>query len=98
MNEILEKLCEIAEKANPDFDRNDDRDLDVLTKSYILSMEDDTLKQRYLEQCIAKGEELSIKKKIEETGPKAAEYEIRILELEKEILEKRIETARKFLN
>ena len=98
MNEILEKLCEIAEQANPDFDRNDVRDLDVLTKSYILSVEDDTLKQRYLEQCVAKGEELSIMKKIEENGPKAAEYEIRVLELEREIIEKRIETVRKFLN
>ena len=98
MNELLERLCEEVEKENPDFDRTNSKDLDTLTKSYILSSGDENLRKRYLDFVIAQSEEKHLKEKIEQFGEKSPEYELKVLTLEKEILEKRIEIARKFLN
>lgn len=98
MNELLEELCKVAEEENPEFDRNNPEDLDKVAQCFILTQENDEMKNSYLEQVIGKGQEMKMKEKIKDLGNKVVEYEMKILELEREIIEKKIEITKRFLN
>lgn len=98
MNEILEKLCEMAEEENPNFDRNNPEDLDKVTKCFVISQDNDKITESYLRDVVAEGQKKKMKAKIAELGNKAVEYELKILKLEKDIIEKLIETTKEFLN
>lgn len=98
MNEILEKLCELTEKENPKFDRNNPHDLDAITKTFVVSQNNKEITKSYLETVVAEQTRLKLKDLIDKFGQQAIECEMKILELEKQIVEKRIEIVKSFMN
>ena len=98
MNEILEKLCEMREEENPNFDRNNPEDIDKVTKCFVVSQDNDKITESYLREVVAEGQKRRMKAKIAELGNETVEYELKILKLEKDIIEKQIEITKEFLN
>lgn len=99
MNKLLEKLCEVAEKINPNFDRNNGKDLDDVAKTFILSNEKNTnFKEDYLRIVVEGCQQQKIEEEIKKFGTKVVELELKVLNLEKEILERKITTTKKFMN
>lgn len=100
-NPLFEKLCSIIEEVIPDFDRNDVKDVDTLTKCFVLSTYDtkhwEQLKKQYL-GFICEEQNNRLDKMIKETGFDIVKYELRKLSFEKEIIEKRIEITKKLMN
>lgn len=98
---LFEKLCSIIEEVVPDFDRTDVKDIDTLTKCFVLSTYDtkpwEKLKKLYLD-CICEEQNNRLDKMIKETGFGIVKYELRKLSFEKEIIEKRIEITKKLMN
>ena len=96
--DLFDELIEKAKEANPDFDENNSRDLDIAIKSYILSRDDEKLKESYLNEVVAKITTIKIQDAIKQRGQETVSYQLKILDLEKAILEKKIEITKKFLN
>lgn len=102
MSDLFEELCKIVEEVDPEFDRNNKQDLDAMTKSFILSMQGqkggDELKESYFRDIVEKLQKERIEKMIKQKGQDVLKYELAKLNFEKEILERKIEVAKKFLN
>ncbi len=101
-NKLLDKLCSIVEEIDPDFDRNDAKDLDVVSKCFILSKQETedgkVLKESYMVQVVEPTQKRHIDNMIKERGQDIVKYELAKLNLEKEILERKIEVTKKYLN
>lgn len=102
MSNLFDDLCKIIEKVDPSFDRNDQRDLDIMTKSFILAMQNQPegkeLKESYMKDIVERIQKEKVEKTIKEHGSEHLKYELAKLNLEKEILEKKLEITKKYLN
>lgn len=102
MSDLFDSLCKIIEKVDPNFDRNDQRDLDIMTKSFVLAMQSQPvgkeLKESYMKDIVERMQKEKIEKTIKEHGTEHLKYELAKLNLEKEILEKKLEITKKYLN
>lgn len=102
MADLFEELCSALEKAGIDFDRNNQQDLDILAKSFVLAMQGKErgkeLKESYFKIVVEPSQRVKMEHLIKEKGNSAVKYELAKLNFEKEILEKRIEVTKKFLN
>lgn len=102
MGKLFDTLCEEIEKVNPNFDRNNSEDIDIMTKCFLLSMSEkpiyEEMKKDYMETVVEGGQKEKLKKMIAEKGHQIVKYELGKLNLEKEILERRIEITKKYLD
>ena len=102
MGKLFDELCSELEKANPNFDRNNSEDIDIMTKCFLLSMSDKPIykemKEDYMQTVVEGGQKEKLKKMIADRGQQIVKYELGKLNLEKEILERRIEITKKYLD
>lgn len=102
MADLFDELCKIVEKVDPDFDRENSKDVEIMTKSFILAMEETKegkeMRKDYFRIVVEPSQKKKMEMLIKKNGNSAVKYELAKLNLEKEILEKRIEITKKFLN
>lgn len=102
--ELFEEILKVAERINPNFDRNKRGDMEVVVKSIILTLEEagskdgaKELKENYF-KFLEETEKTRANKFVEENGLNALMYVLRRMELEKECLDVQIKTIKSFLN
>lgn len=102
MGDLFEELCSALEKEGVDFDRNNPQDLDILAKSFVLSMQGkekgEELKESYFKIVVEAKQKKKMEYLIKQQGQKATKYELAKLNFEKEILERKIEVTKRFMN
>lgn len=102
MSDLFDSLCKMIEKIDPNFDRNDERDLEAMTKSFVLALqnrqEGKELKESYLKEIVETIQEKKIEKIIKEHGIDTLKYEMMKLNFEREILERKLQITKKYLN
>lgn len=102
MADLFDELCKIVEKVDPDFDRENSKDVEIMTKSFILAMQEreegKEMKKDYFRVVVEPSQKGKMENLIKKNGNSAVKIELAKLNFEKEILEKRIEVTKKFLN
>ena len=99
---FFDEVLDLIEKIDPEFDRNNLNNKDIAVKCFILSIqnkeEGKDLKEKYLKEVIEETEKSKIKKLISNYGIDAIKRELTVLNFEKEILERKINIVKNFLN
>lgn len=99
---FFDKVFDLIEEIDPSFDRNNVEDKNIAVKCFILSVQNQEegkdLKEKYLKMVIEQEEKLKISKLISKDGLEAVKRELTVLNFEKEILERKISTAKNYLN
>lgn len=102
MNDLLEELCSALEKEGVDFDRNDQKDLNILAKSFVLAMQGkengDKVKEDYFKIVVEDKQKKKMNIIIKERGQEPIKYELAKLNFEKEIIERQIKITKEFMN
>lgn len=99
--EKLEETLNGIKKIDIGFDRNNPDDLDRVAKSLVLSEQEKgntEPKEKYMERCVDPIETMRMNKRIKIFGKEAIKIELAMLNLEKEIIEKKIEVVKRFMN
>lgn len=102
MGKLFEEICGAIKDINPDFDKENPEDLDIMTKCFILSVEETDggkeIKEDYMKEVVEKGQHYKLDKMIKDKGHTIVKYELGKLNLEKEILERKIEITKRYLD
>lgn len=100
-DEKLEEVLNGIELCDENFDRHNPDDLDKVAKSIVLSEQErgnTEPKEKYMERCVDPIETIRMNKRIKILGKEAIKIELAMLNLEKEIIEKKIEVVKRFMN
>lgn len=100
-DEKLEEVLNRVELCDENFDRNNPDDLDKVAKSIVLSEQErgnTEPKEKYMERCVDPIQTRQMNKRIVIFGKDAIKIELAMLNLEKEIIEKKIEVVKRFMN
>lgn len=100
-DEKLEEVLNGIELRYENFDRHNPDDLDKIAKSIVLSEQErgnTEPKKKYMERCVDPIETRRMNKRIKIFGKEAIKIELAMLNLEKEIIEKKIEVVKRFMN
>lgn len=99
---LFEECVEKAKEINPNFDENNMEHLDIMAKAFVLSNKKDlNLRQSYLNEVVKESYKLKILNMIAEgkfPREKIIEAELNVQELEKDIIEKKIEAIKECMN
>jgi len=101
-NKLFEDAVKKTKDAIPEFDENNPEHLDAMTKAFILSnYENKQMRESYLSMVIEESYRRKVNKLIKESilpREKEIDAESKILELEKEIVERKMKVLREFMN
>lgn len=99
---FFDEICEKIEEIDPSFDRNNKEKLEVAIKCFILTIKDTKigkdLKEKFMREVVEKEEKIKIDNLIKKFGTESVIKEINVICFEKEILERQLNIAKKYLN
>lgn len=102
---FFDEVVKATKEVYPDFDENNSEQLDIMTKSFVLSQLDskdgERIYQDYLVNLIEKREREHIKKILEQkkfSRQQLIEATLRMAQLEKDIAEHRLKVVREFMD
>lgn len=102
---LFDDVVEAAKKVNPDFDENNSEDLDIMTKSFVLSQLETEhgkeLYDNYLVTLVEEKERQNMRSIIEQKKYSRQELisaRLRMVQLEKDIAEHQLKVLREFMD